>query len=231
MRSGVFVAVVLASGALAGLVHGVANIVLVEPYLDEAIAMENAGRSAEFLAEYDSFRAWQKGGQVLAGVILGTSVGALFGIVYGLSRDSLPGGHDVRRALVLGAAMWFVISLVPFLKYPAEPPGAGGGDVALRGALFLAFTAISGMGAVGFYRLSKRLKGTGKILAAAGYGALVAAAWVLMPAGPDGTGAPEHLAAGFRAASAAGVAIYWASASLILGILWHRLRPDLPGRG
>ena len=76
----------------------------------------------EFWVEYEGYREWQKGGQILAGVILGTSLGALFGIVFALSRNSLPGNNDVKKALVLAGIMWLTIYFVPFLKYPANPP-------------------------------------------------------------------------------------------------------------
>ena len=92
MKTIVFIAIVLASGALAGLVHGTVNFAIVEPYLDQAIGIENqslfasgeAEDNLEFWAEYESYRVWQKSGQVLAGVILGIAMGSLFGIVYAL---------------------------------------------------------------------------------------------------------------------------------------------------
>ena len=102
-----FIAIVLVSGALAGTIHGMANLVIVEPYLDEAIGIENQNLFAsgeeedtpEFWVEYDSYRDWQKGGQVLAGTILGTSIGALFGIVYALIQKSVATRkrHEERR--------------------------------------------------------------------------------------------------------------------------------------
>ena len=37
---------------------------------------------------------------ILAGVILGVSVGSLFGIVFAYARNSLPGNNDVKKSLV-----------------------------------------------------------------------------------------------------------------------------------
>ncbi len=90
MKTILFLSIVLFSGALAGTIHGVTNLVLVEPYLDEAIGIENQNLFASgeeddtlaFWVEYDAYRDWQKSGQILAGTILGISMGALFGIVY-----------------------------------------------------------------------------------------------------------------------------------------------------
>jgi len=41
MKAGYFIAIVLISGFTAGTIHGVVNLVIVEPYLDEAISIEN----------------------------------------------------------------------------------------------------------------------------------------------------------------------------------------------
>ena len=41
MKTIVFIVIVLASGAIAGLVHGTVNFAIVEPYLDQAIGIEN----------------------------------------------------------------------------------------------------------------------------------------------------------------------------------------------
>ena len=235
MKSGTLIAIVLVSGAIAGLIHGGVNLVIVEPYLDDAIAIENRNMfesgeeedTPEFWVEYNSFRVWQKGGQVLAGVILGTSVGALFGIVYALSRNSLPGSHDVKKALVLAGIMWLVVFFIPFLKYPANPPTVGDGDtVVLRGALFLAFTAISGFSAVGFYQLSKKFQGKKKLISAIGYGIFISAVAFLMPDNPDEITAPMQLVDGFRVMSVLGVSAFWITIPLVLGLLWNRFRPD-----
>lgn len=235
MRTAVFIALVLVSGALAGLVHGTVNLAIVEPYLDEAIGIENQNLFAsgeeedtpEFWVEYNNFRIWQKGGQVLAGVILGTSVGALFGIVYAYSRHALPGNHDVKKALILAGIMWLVVFLVPFLKYPGNPPTVGDGEtVVLRGALFLAFITISGFGAVGFYKLSKKFEGSKKIISAIGYGVFITTVAIAMPDNPDDITAPMDLVNEFRMMSVLGVSTFWVVIPLILGSLWHKFRPD-----
>ncbi|MBM2852701.1 MAG: hypothetical protein HW420_1248, partial [Candidatus Nitrosotenuis sp.] len=80
MRTSLFIAIVLLAGGLAGIIHGLVNLALVEPYLDKAIGIENqhlfasgeAKDTPQFWVEYYSYRAWQKGGQLLAGAILGT---------------------------------------------------------------------------------------------------------------------------------------------------------------
>ena len=203
--------------------------------MDGAIMIENqalfasgeAEDTPEFWAEYESYRIWQKEGQVLASAILGTSMGALFGIVYVLSRDALPRGSDVKKASVLAAIMWFSVYLVPFLKYPANPPTVGDGEtVVLRAALYLLFIAISGFGAVGFYQVYRRVAKNRRFVAFVGYAALMAVAFVLMPPNPDEVTIQTELLDGFRIMSAVGVTIFWTALAIILGTMWQRFRPD-----
>ena len=235
MKTFIFLIIVLIAGALAGLVHGSANLVLVEPYLDEAIGIENQNLfdsgeeddTLEFWVEYEGYRDWQKGGQLLAGVILGTSIGALFGIVFALSRNSLPGNDNIKKALILAGIMWFTIYFIPFLKYPANPPTVGDADtVVLRAILYLSFIAISGFAAVGFYKLSKIFKGNKKVVALVGYLVFISAVFVLMPDNPDEITAPMDLVNGFRIMSVLGVSAYWISVGLFLGVLWNRFKPN-----
>ncbi|MXZ93860.1 MAG: CbtA family protein [Cenarchaeum sp. SB0661_bin_35] len=235
MNTILFISIVLIAGAMAGTIHGLTNLALVEPYLDNAIMIENqalfasgqAEDTPEFWAEYKSYRSWQKEGQVLASAILGTSMGALFGIVYVLSRDALPKGGDLKKASVLAAIMWFSVYLVPFFKYPANPPTVGDGEtVVLRAALYLLFIGITGFGVVVFYQVYRRLTKNKRFVAFAGYAALVAVAFVLMPPNPDENTIQTELLNGFRIMSAIGVTIFWTTLAIILGVLWQRLRPD-----
>ena len=41
MNAGYFIVIVLVSGFVAGTIHGAVNLAIVEPYLDEAISIEN----------------------------------------------------------------------------------------------------------------------------------------------------------------------------------------------
>ena len=226
------IGIVLLSGASAGLVHGAVNLALVEPFLDSAIELENealfeAGLAEDtpaFRAEYGEYRSWQKSGMVAASVVLGTSVGALFGAVFALSRGSLPGRGDLAKALALAGLMWAVLFAVPSLKYPADLPGAGDPDtVGDRAALYAALVATSGLGAALFYRVSRMLGGSRRLLAPAGYAGLVAAAFAVLPDGAVGGAAPQGLVDGFRAASAVGTASFWVSVAAARGLLWPRL--------
>ena len=235
MKTFLFLIIVLVSGALAGFIHGSANLILVEPYLDEAIGIENQNLfdsgeeddTLEFWIEYEGYREWQKGGQLLAGVILGTSIGALFGIVFAFSRDSLLGDNNIKKALILAGIMWFTIYLIPFLKYPANPPTVGEAEtVVLRGILYLSFITISGFSAIGFYKLSKIFKGKKKLVSLAGYAVFISVVFIVMPENPDQVTAPMDLVDGFRIMSVVTVSTYWITLGLILGLLWNHFKPN-----
>jgi len=235
MKTSLFIIIVLISGAFAGLIHGTVNFAIVEPYLDQAIGIENQNLFAsgeeedtpEFWVEYEGYRTWQKNGQILAGVILGTSVGALFGIVFALSRNALPGSNDVKKSLMLAGIMWLTLYIIPFLKYPANPPTVGDGEtVVLRAILYLSFIAISGFGAIGFYQLSKKLKNNKKLIALVGYGVFISAVFFAMPENPDEITAPMDLVNEFRFMSVLGVTSFWASIGIILGLFWRKVSPQ-----
>ena len=235
MNAGYFIIIVLVSGFVAGTIHGAVNLVIVEPYLDKAIGIENqalfesgeAEDTPQFWVEYNAYRDWQKSGQLLAGGILGMSIGALFGIVFAYSRNSLPKGHTVKKTFVLAAIMWLTIFLIPFLKYPANPPTVGEADtVILRQTLYLLFIAISGFSAVGFSRLYKKLENK-KYLAFVGYAVFITAVFFIMPPSPDEVTAPMDLVNGFRTMSVMAVTIFWIAEAIILGALWQRYKTKL----
>jgi len=231
MKTITFIIIVLVSGALAGFVHGTINFALVEPYLDQAIGLENeslfasgeAEDTLEFWAEYESYRIWQKSGQVLAGVILGLAMGSLFGIVYALSRNSLPGKTDVTKSVILAGIMWLTIYIIPFLKYPANPPTVGDGEtVMLRAILYVSFIALSGIGVVIFYKLSQKLQNNKKYFGLFGYVIFITILFFVMPENPDEITAPMNLVNEFRLMSVLGVSSFWLSVGLILGLFWKK---------
>ena len=233
MKTFLFIIIVIVSGGTAGVIHGCMNLVFVEPYLDQAIGIENqhlfatgeAEDNSEFWVKYDDYRTWQKTGQVFAGGILGVSIGSLFGIIFALSRNTLPGRTDLKKAMILAGIMWLVVYFIPFLKYPANPPTVGDPEtVVIRGILYLSFIAISGFGALVFYKLSNKLK-TKKFIAVAGYAAFIGIMFIVMPENPDKITAPMDLVDHFRIMSAFTVSIYWLSLGLILGSLWSHYKP------
>jgi hypothetical protein len=228
---------VLVSGFTAGIAHGLINLVIVEPFLDRAIGLENqnlfgsgeAMDTPEFWEEFNTYRIWQKQGEVLAGGILGLSIGALFGLVFAYSRHALPSQNHIKKALVLAGIMWFTIFFIPFLKYPANPPTVGDPEtIVLRTMLYVSFVALSGLGALGFSRVYKKIRDPArKLVVPLGYAIYISLVFVLMPENPDEVIAPLDLLNGFRIASASTVTIFWILNAIILGTLWQKLQPHM----
>ena len=234
MKTLTFLIIVIVSGFLAGLVHSFLNIALVEPYLDNAIGIENqrlfaqgqAQDNPQFWKQFSDYRIWQKQGSIVAGVMLGTATGALFGLVFAYSRNALPGQNDVQKALVLAGIMWAVLYFIPFLKYPANPPTIGEPDtITFRALIYVAFVALSSLGALGFSRIYKKLENK-KFLAFLGYTVFISVAFFVMPQNPDPIKIPLELVNGFRTISAVTVTISWIINALILGWLWKKFQPD-----
>jgi len=232
-----FLVIVLVSGFSAGILHGFVNLGVIEPFLDWAIGIENqnlfasgeAQDTPQFWEEFNTYRIWQKQGEVLAGGILGLSMGALFGLVFAYSRHALPSQNHIKKALVLAGIMWFTIFFIPFLKYPANPPTVGDpGTIVLRTSLYVAFVALSGLGALGFSRIYKKIKNpVRKIAVPAGYAIYISIIFIIMPENPDELTAPTDLIYGFRIASAGTVTMFWILDAVILGVLWQKFQPHV----
>ena len=236
MKTALFIIIVLLSGCFAGIIYGGLNLVIVEPYLDKAINIENqnlfsAGEEIDgpqFWVEYYEYRSWQKGGEMLAGAIFGISVGSLFGIVYALSKKSLPSKNNIGKTLILAGLMWFTLFVIPFLKYPANPPTVGESEtVVLRGILYITLIVISGLMAIGFYQIFKRLKNKNRVLAIIGYAILMSIVFFMMPDNPDKISTSMELVNGFRAVAFLTGTVFWFTLALFLGMFWQKTNPDL----
>jgi hypothetical protein len=165
-------------------------------------------------------------------LLYGLIWGLLFGVTYCLLGRHVdaptPGG---RAAFVAGLVGWSV-TLFPFLKYPANPPGVGdAATIGYRQALYFSVVALSVVGlalALAFRRFvasittpswAARLSGP---LALVLYIAYILAVHVLMPANPDPVEMPAGLVWAFRGLSLAGLALFWT----VLAVVFPRLAPE-----
>jgi predicted cobalt transporter CbtA len=237
MKTITFIAITLLAGAIAGTILGIINQVVVEPYIEHAIEieMQNTAQSDQAVnpAEFTAYRFWQKGGEIVAGTILGLSIGSLFGIVFAYTRSSIPGSDNKKKALIVAGIMWFVLFLIPALKYPANPPAVGDPEtIYYRQSLYVAFLAISGFSALGLTFLYGKMRAlnTKKAIIPAVYTAIIAGAYFAMPANPDPINAPMDLVIGFRITSAITISMFWGLLGIIFGTFWDKLNPDETAR-
>lgn len=230
MKTVTFIGITLLSGAMAGTILAVLNLGIVEPLIEKAIAIENqrAAASGDLInpVEFASYRIWQRSGEMLAGTILGVSIASLFGVVFAYSRGSIPASSNKRKALILAGVMWFVLFLVPALKYPGNPPAVGDPEtIYYRQTLYIAFVSISGFSALGLAFLYRKLGDSKvkRISIPASYAVIMITAYLAMPQNPDQITAPMDLVMNFRMVSAFTMSIFWGLMGFILGSFWDKL--------
>jgi len=168
-------------------------------------------------------------GLAVAVLVYGTAIGGVFGIGYAFSLGRL-GPLDLRGTAMVVAAIGFTAGfLVPFLKYPANPPGTGSeATIAQRTILYLLMIGLSvaaAVGAVLFARgLTPRLGAGNAVLGGVGaYLAVVVVATVVLP-GVDEVPAdfPAAVLWRFRLASVGTQLVLWTTIGLAFGALTER---------
>jgi hypothetical protein len=92
-------------------------------------------------------------------VLFGVALGCFFGVAYCLSYGRTGDIRPRQLALLVSGAGFLSLYLVPFIKYPANPPSIGNPDtIAQRGALYLTMTVASVVVTVAAVWLGQRLR-------------------------------------------------------------------------
>ncbi|MCB5163442.1 CbtA family protein [Streptomyces bambusae] len=228
----------LVRGMLAGLAAGVlaflVSYVLGEPRVEDAIALEEAAAHASGGGHHHEAapvgRALQATAGLGTGVLLyGVALGGLtaLALCFALGRVGRFGPR-ATAAFVAGGA-FAAVTLVPFFKYPANPPAVGDPATAgRRTALYLLMIVLGLLLTAAAVLLGRRLAPRlgGWYASVAGGGFLVTAvavAYAVLP-GVDEVpaGFPATLIWQFRLSSLAIQATLWAGIGLLLGELAHR---------
>lgn len=243
----------IARGLLAGAVGAVLAFlfarVFAEPVIGRAIAFENGRADVENAHGVHEHGAelFTRGVQANAGLgfgvlIFGVATGALFAVlfcvVYGRAGDAEP------RALsaLLAAGAFAAVYLVPFVKYPANPPAVGQADtIGMRTGWYLVMVLTSVVLAIAAVWLARRLSGrfgawNAGLLAAGAYLVVVAVVMLLLPT-VDETPVPLRDASGaivypgfpadvlyeFRLLSLGTQLVLWVSIGVVFATLANRL--------
>ncbi|HEX2192838.1 MAG TPA: CbtA family protein [Acidimicrobiales bacterium] len=237
----------LRDGAVAGLAGGAALALVLlaagEPTITRAIELEQRARGGGAGDQVFSRGAQQVGGG-LAALVWGLAVGAIFAVAYVALRRQLQTRSDWRAAVTLAAVGFVTITLVPFLKYPANPPGVGDADtVGRRTTLFLLMLAWSLLSTAAAWRAARVLarpdlplrSGHAGLPLRSGHAGLaehlrlplvgllylflVAIGLAALPGSPDEVAVPATLVWRFRLASLAGTAAFWVVCGTVFGWL------------
>ena len=217
-----------AAGGIAGLLAGGFSYLLAEPIMDRAVRLEAARQSMpEHVHTEEVFtRTEQHLGLIAASVAAGVALGVLFAVVYAaLHRRDLD-DHPWERSLRLAGAALIGVWLLPFLRYPANPPGVGDENtVGLRTASWLGAMAIGIAAVVVAWRVYTQLdRASPPVRQGAAAGVVIAglAALFLLPANPDPIDVPARLLWDFRLLSAAASVLLWAGLGIAFGLLGLR---------
>jgi hypothetical protein len=227
----------LVRGMLAGLIAGVLAFGFAyafgEPSVNAAIGLEESGghahshdASAPSSEEEELVpRDIQSTLGLLAGVLVyGVAIGGLLSLAFAFAQGRLGSLRPRLTALLLTAGAFTVVFLVPFLKYPANPPAVGQpGTIGSRTELYFGFVAVSllaGLFATVFGRkLADRLGAwNGFLLAAAGYLVVIGVVAWLMPVVDEVPATfPASTLWSFRTASVGTQVTLWLALGLAFG--------------
>lgn len=213
----------MAAGLLAGLLAGLFAFVVGEPLLDRAIGLEASAHGEVFS------RSTQKVGLFFATGFTGVFVGGLFGMAFAYFRGRLESESDWIRSLSLAAAIFLGAALIPFLKYPANPPAVG--DPATIGARTTGYFAMVGLSLLAIlaaWYASGLLKGRGvntpvrHVTVGLGLVVVVTALAVVLPPAVDPGDFPAGLLWSFRLSSLGTQLVLWMGLGVLFGALCER---------
>jgi predicted cobalt transporter CbtA len=251
----------IARGLVAGAVGAVLAFLFArlcaEPVIGRAIAFEE-GRSdvldAHGVHEHGA-ELFTRGVQANAGLgfgvlIFGIAMGALFSVSFCVvsARARRIGPRSLSALLAAGA--FAAVYLVPFVKYPPNPPAVGQADtIGARTGWYLVMALASVALAIAAVWLARRLAArlgawNGGLLAAAAYVVAIAAVAVPLPS-VDETPLPWRDASGaiiypgfpadvlyeFRVLSLGAQLVLWAAIGVVFATLAGRLLGERAGSG
>ncbi|GGZ34463.1 membrane protein [Streptomyces inusitatus] len=224
----------LVRGMLAGLIAGAAAFLVAyfigEGPVDAAIAFEES-HSHEHGGEELVSRAVQSTAGLATGVLLfGVAVGGLTALAHcvALGRVGRFGPRATAALVSLGGLL--TVYVVPYLKYPPNPPAVGDPDtIGQRTGLYFLMVALSVLLAVAAVILGKRLAArlgnwNATVAASAAFVLAVGLAFAFLPSFDEvPKGFPAAVVWEFRLATLALQTTLWTVFGLVFGHLAERL--------
>ncbi|WP_435154838.1 CbtA family protein [Amycolatopsis sacchari] len=222
----------LVRGMLAGLVAGVLATLFAyvfgEPSVNLAIGFEESG--AHEHGEELVSRTTQSTIGLFVGVgVYAIAMGGLLALAFAFAYGRIGRLRPRHTALLVTAAAFVVVVLVPFLKYPANPPAVGQeGTIQSRTELYFAFVALSLVAGVIATLAGRALADrydawTGGIAACLGYVVVMAlCAWLLPVVDEVPADFPATTLWSFRTSSLGTQLTLWTVFALVFGTLADR---------
>ncbi|MCW2543155.1 MAG: hypothetical protein JWM40_707 [Frankiales bacterium] len=219
----------LLAGGVGGLLAGLFGFLLAEPLMDRAVDLESARQAAAGEHTVETFtRNTQHLGFLGATLAVGLALGVLYAVVRRLVQPESddPWGTAIR----FGAGGFFAVSLVPFLRYPSNPPGVGdAGTIDSRSHLWTVTLVIGLVGVAAAGLAARQLKERGtrasirQLVVVAVLVATIGVTFVL-PDNTDQIAVPVTLIWDFRLLSIATLLLLWGGLSATYGLLEERAR-------
>ncbi|CAN5231837.1 CbtA family protein [soil metagenome] len=211
----------LAAGLIAGVLAGLFALVVGEPSLERAISLEEAGSGGE---DEVFGRGVQRVGLMVATALYGAAVGGVFGTVSALLRGHTASRSGWYQSLGLAASGFAGAFLLPFLKYPPNPPGAGA--TTSQTPAYLALAGLSLLAVFLAWRVSRRMADASppaRHLSVGGFLVVsFSALYVLLPEGLGVQEIPADLLWQFRLSSIGSQAVLWVALGGVFGLLCDR---------
>jgi hypothetical protein len=201
-----------------------------EPPVNSAIAFEDAHTAPGMAGPEIVSRAVQSTlGLGVAILVYGAALGGIFGLAFAFAYGRL-GSLTARATSALVALVSFVaVFVVPYLKYPANPPSVGNPDtIGRRTALYFIMIAISVAVAVGAVIAARSLMPrlglwNATLVAVGGFIVVVAVAgWLLPVVNEVPADFPATVLWRFRIASLGTQLVLWTTFGLLFGALTDR---------
>ncbi|WP_086692983.1 CbtA family protein [Streptomyces recifensis] len=228
----------LVRGMLAGLAAGVLALVVAyllgEPSVDKAIAFEDA-HSHEHEMEVVSRSLQSTAGLATGVLVYGVAFGGIAALAYCFALGRVGRFSPRATALLLSGCALLAVYVVPFLKYPANPPSVGDpGTISKRTTLYFLMMLLSVLLAVAATILGKRLApslGTwwATVVAVAAFALVIGLAYAFLPVINEvPKDFPAALLWRFRLSALAIQSVLWAGFGLLFGELAERLLNPKP---
>jgi predicted cobalt transporter CbtA len=230
------VSALLARGLLAGLVAAVAAFGVAriwgEPQVDKAIKFEEKEAAAhhEHPEKEEVSRDVQSTLGLGTGVLAaGLALGGITGLVFAFAMGRIPKLGVRGTALVVALGGFVVLYLVPFLKYPPNPPAIGNADtIGRRTILYLSMVVLSVLVLVVALNVGPALTRrfgawNGTLLTGALVLGLIAIAYLAMPGVQEvPANFPAVVLFRFRVAALGVQLALWTTLGLVYGALAER---------
>ncbi|MFF7188238.1 CbtA family protein [Streptomyces sp. NPDC008222] len=215
-------------GLAAGLLALVVAYLLGEPNVDSAISFE-AAHSHEHEMEVVSRSLQSTAGLATGVLVYGVAFGGIAALAFCFALGRVGSFSPRATALLLSGCALLAVYVVPFLKYPANPPSVGNPDtIGKRTTLYFLMMLLSVFLAIAATILGKRLAPRlgnwyATVVAVVGFAVLIGLAYAFLPVVNEvPKDFPATLLWRFRLSALAIQLVLWGGFGLLFGELAER---------